>query len=405
MNLPDPERRSVLRSTLAAGAALPLAAASAGGTVAATSPPAMAAFHGAHQPGILTQKQRCAAFISFDTTVAHRVDLEGLFRTLTDRLCFLSSGGIPEPSGLAAPPTDSGVLGPQIPRGRLTAMVAVGGSLFDGRFGLAPRCPRRLTAMPAFPDDDLDPAWCHGDLLLQLEASDMDVLSHAMRDVARHTRGAMQVRWRIDGFSSPARPQGTPRNLMGVRDGTANPDTADPRLMDQLVWIGADSGEPAWATGGSYLAVRLIRMLVEFWDRVNLNEQEQMFGRRKDSGAPLDGQREKDTPRFATDPLGAAIPLDSHIRRANPRTPATDRQRLLRRGFNYDLGTDTNGNLDMGLVFCAFQQDLERQFARVQRRLVGEPLVDYVKPFGGGYFLALPGVRDRTDWYGRALFC
>ena len=77
--------------------------------------------------------------------------------------------------------------------------------------------------MRTFPNDSLEPAWLHGDLLLQLCANHPDTVHHAIRDITKHTRGGMQLRWKMEGYNSPPRPSGTSRNLLGFKDGTANP--------------------------------------------------------------------------------------------------------------------------------------------------------------------------------------
>jgi deferrochelatase/peroxidase EfeB len=364
--------------------------------------PGRVPFHGGHQAGIIgpTPQQRYSTHVALNATASNRADLVALFQTVAHRARFLTAGGTPPDLGVGSPPSDSDILGPDVPADGLSVTFSVGSSLFDERYGLADRKPTRLTSMRGFSNDSLEPTNCHGDLMLQICANSPDSVHHALRDIAKHTRGGMQIKYRLDGFVSPPRPAGTPRNLLGFKDGISQPVSTE---YDRLVWIQPGAGDPDWAIGGSYHVVRLIRMLVEFWDRVDIKEQENMFGRRRDTGAPLDAVAEFDAPNYAADPQGAVIPLDAHMRLANSRTTETDNSRILRRPYNYSNGIDPNGNLEVGLIFVCFQQDIARQFEATQTRLIDEPLVDYIQPYGGGYFLALPGVRDHHDWYGRAL--
>jgi deferrochelatase/peroxidase EfeB len=261
--------------------------------------------------------------------------------------------------------------------------------------------------MPILANDRLDPDRTHGDLLLTIEAEHVDTLQHALRQVLRRTREHLVLHWLLEGYTRGSAPgdgsAGAPRNLMGFKDGTANLDPGDAALMDELVWVGAGDPEPAWAAGGTYQAVRVIRMLVEFWDRTPLAEQEAIFGRVKATGAPLGGTSETDPVDFAGDPDGAVIPLDAHIRLANPRTPATQSSRILRRGLSYTRGFDAAGQLDQGLAFVSYQRSLERGFLAVQARLSGEALEEYTLPEGGGFYFVLPGVADEAGFLGQQL--
>jgi deferrochelatase/peroxidase EfeB len=361
-------------------------------------------FHGLWQAGIVNPPPPAACFVSFNVTAANRGELIDLLKTLTGRARFLTRGGVPANPGPVYPPTDSGTLGPDIPADGLTVTVGFGSTLFDGRFGIAGRKPKHLTEMTSFPNDNLKPDLCGGDLLLQICAGSPDTAIHALRDIAKHTRGGMQILWRMDGFVSPSRPAGVPRNHQGFMDGIANPNVTDRRVADRLLWVVPGIGEPDWAAGGTYHVCRIIRMFIEFWDRVSLNEQQTMIGRYRASGHVLGSGSLTGPPDYAADPTGRVVPLTAHIRLANPRTKKTEDSRIFRRGYNYDNGVDLAGDLDMGLIFNCFQQNVARQFIANQTRLIGEPLVDYISPIGGGYFFAVPGVRDNSDWYARRLF-
>jgi deferrochelatase/peroxidase EfeB len=314
-----------------------------------------------HQPGVVTPPPTNGLLVAVDVTAPA---LGPIFQQLTEAIARASA---------------------------VEVTVAVGATLFDHRFGLGARKPRRLTAMPSFPNDALDPKQCHGDLLLQVCGPDAPAVGATAQQLATI---AGTVRWQIAGVrhepATAPNHRATDRNLFGFREGVGNPDTDDAAEMDRVVWVhGGD--EPAWAAGGTYQVVRMIRFATTLWDAETLARQEAVFGRRKADDVPLGHQREDETFDYGNDPDGQLIALDAHIRRANPRTAAAATSRMLRRGYSFGRGVDAAGQRDEGLIFVCFQQDLERSFATVQRRLAGQALDKYILPVGGGYFFVLPG--------------
>jgi deferrochelatase/peroxidase EfeB len=409
-------RRRFLAGGLATGAAagltVPLAGCSDGtdearaGGAADRTGPTYLPFRGAHQTGITHPANEQGLLAAFTVTAADRSELQETFAALTAEVDRLMSGRPYDDPDPAYPPAHTGAVGNPPPPADLSVVVSVGASLFDDRYGLAGRKPAGLERMPFLANDRLDPARSHGDLLLTVTSAHEDINLFALRQLHRATRGTLALHWMLSGYNrrTEARPgEAGKRNLMGFIDGTANLDAGAADVMDRHVWVGAGDDEPAWATGGTYHVVRVIRMLVEFWDRTRLSEQEALIGRRKDTGAPLDGEAESDVPDYGADPDGEVTPLDAHIRLANPRTRETQDDLILRAGLSFSRGFDGSGQLDQGLAFVSYQRRMS-QFLNTQARLTGEPLKEYIRPEGGGFYFALPGVEDPDGVLGEGLF-
>jgi deferrochelatase/peroxidase EfeB len=192
---------------------------------------------------------------------------------------------------------------------------------------------------------------------------------------------------------------------MGFKDGTNNVKAEDAAAMNRFVWVG-DETDQSWMRGGSYLVARRIRMRIESWDADYLADQQNVFGRFKDTGAPLTGKGEFDTVDLAAKTAKGepVIPANAHIRLASADTHGGEK--ILRRGYSYADGNDpTTGQLDAGLFFIAFQKDPRKQFVPIQT-LLGrhDALNEYIKHVGSALFAVPPGVSAVGDWFGRSLF-
>jgi deferrochelatase/peroxidase EfeB len=407
-------RRSFIGGALVAGGAAGVAG---GKPLREESPIAndVVPFHGEHQSGITKPPlvpQQQGIFAAYDVTAENRAELTDLFRTLTERARFLTSGG---PANPAAHSSGSGLLGTTLVPDGLTVTVGIGASLFDHRFGLAGRRPTELVPMKAFAHDELDPAQCHGDVLLQLCANHDDALVNALIDIHARTRGLMRQRWRIDGFRSPQRPSGTPRDLLGFHDDVANHFLTDVKgRINEFLWVHPPSPEPAWTTGGTYQVIRIVRFHLDDWDQVPPAQQEKIIGRHKATGIPLGGGTNENSP-VVYDPNGEIMPFNCHVRLANPQTTGSRFSapnpyvraevppvHIWRRSYQYMRAPDVDGRMDAGHAFCCFQRKLST-YIDMQQRLENEMLVPFLTPTGGGYFFALPGVTGKRDYYTRRL--
>ncbi len=344
-------------------------------------------FHGKHQAGIANPAPSHAVVAAFDVTAPDRAALQALLESWSLAASRMTRG-LPAGPSLTTTrlPNDPGEAMGLAPSA-LTITLGVGASLFgtreQDRFGLASKRPGNLINLPAFKGDALDAQWSGGDLVVQACAEDEQVAFHAIHALAARSTAFVKLRWMQSGFlgttnTSSARP---PRNLLGFHDGIVNPSGPD---LESVVWV--NSGGKGWMRNGTYLVVRRIRANLATWDAEVLEEQQEILGRVRSTGARLEKSR----------------PNTAHVVQASPEKNGG--AQILRRGFNYSAGVLPDGSLDAGLVFLGFGNNPQGQFVRIQQRLSErDALNEYITHVGSSIFAILPGAK-RGEYLGQSLF-
>jgi Dyp-type peroxidase family len=186
----------------------------------------------------------------------------------------------------------------------------------------------------------------------------------------------------MDGISQPEPKDQPPPLASGWTNETAmgafvigQPDGSGDRLPTTSAGL---------REGGSFLVVRRMRqhrdrfeaLVAKAMAQSNRPRQlviEKMLGRGEDGSSPVSASANDFD--YSGDPTGAKCPLQSHIRRANPRLPGGPLKapRLMRRGMSF--GPRVNGpaswSQERGVMFMAYCASLAEQFEVIQRWVNG----------------------------------
>ena len=352
-------------------------------------------FYGKCQSGITTPIQRQVYFAVLDLATEDLEIIRSIFKSWTTYIARMMQGELVEAykSNTMLPPTDTGEavgMGTE----RLTITVGVSPSFLE-KLNLSSKKLPELEDLPKFARDQLQEAFTGGDICIQACAEDAQVAFHAVRNLLRKGREHLTLKWSQTGYAAITSQGSTPRNLFGFKDGTANVTSQDD--FDRVIWCDQDN----WMKNGTYLIVRRVQMHLETWDRTSLKEQENTFGRHRDSGAPLGAVDEFDPVdlELKDDKGNLVIPEDCHVRLAKEVG-----EEIYRRAFSYANGIDPRtGQFDAGLLFISFQKD-PQQFIKVQKNLgTKDKLNEYITHVGSGLFAILPGVEE-GGYLGQSLF-
>jgi deferrochelatase/peroxidase EfeB len=278
---------------------------------------------------------------------------------------------------------------------RESIVIGVGSGAID-KVGRVDRRPLQLGPMEEFVGDVFQASRTDADVVVQVGALSPERAAEVLAEVT-HALPGLVTTWQTAIFrreNEVHEGRATTLNVFGFHDGFANPDARDRARVDDLVIIGAESDEPRWSVGASYLALRVVMVSRNLWDAEPVELQERIIGRRRD-GRWLDGGEAQSGAPFQDDPHGDTTPLTSHVRTANPRTVDVPEPEMLRRSWSYSQTAE--GVVEDGLMFMAYQNDLTAGFVSVQRRLAQDDLAKYLLVTGGGYFV-VPPTDPSCEW-------
>ena len=183
-----------------------------------------------------------------------------------------------------------------------------------------------------------------------------------------------------DGISQPI-PGGAPGGETYWSDSVPLSELVLGQPSARGIVIGADDIR----NGGTFLVIRKMRQHRNRFDFLLTRASREshvspdglaakLIGREKD-GTPLLPHVDINDFDYRSDPQGAKCPLQSHVRRANPRSSDAQGQkppRLMRRGMSYGKRVTNDDNAsERGIMFMAYCASIAEQYEVVQRWVNG----------------------------------
>ena len=260
---------------------------------------------------------------------------------------------------LAATPTLTARLSARYPDARLWSVAAIGGGVWDELTEL-PR-PAQLAGFRPRVDGRRKAPATPADLLLHIRSERRDLNFQLARDLLELAGDAVRIREEVPAFR-----YFDARDMTGFVDGTENPE------LDERPDVALVGDEDTAAAGGSYVLLQRYVHDLARWGQLSEQQQEQVFGRTKQSDEELPDDVKPET---------------AHISRVVIEEDGEELE-ILRQSLPY--GDSSRA----GLMFIAysrrldiFDQMLDRMFDAAGEG-VHDHLMDFTRAETGAYFFA-----------------